>query len=315
MPETILVCFPVPRERIDAARAQYPQFNWRTGAHDDAAAIAAAEIIFGKPDVELLKGARRLKWQQNPSAGVEDWASCEAFQKGTFILTTAAGMHESCAQHAFALLLALARRINLYEKTLVPGAWKSARDEDRPLVLSGITMGVLGLGALGRRVCELARAFGMKTIGVNRGGTPAREADETHPIAKLDSVLPRCDVLMLILPATRETDDLIDARRLALLPRHCLLINVGRGNAIDERALIGALKSGHIAGAGLDVFKQEPLPANSEFYGLPTVLITPHIGGDRPDYESRAFDIFLDNLQRYVRGEKLKNCVERERGY
>ncbi len=315
MRETILICFPIPREPFLAAQAEFPQFDWREGSPNDAAAVSGASIIFGRPDIELLNSAHALKWLQNPSAGVEKWASCEAFLKGSFELTTASGMHEGCAQHAFALLLALSRRIHLYEKTLKPGGWKSKDSKDTPLVLSGLTMGVLGLGALGRRVCEIARALGMKTMGLNRSGSPAREADETHAIVALDSNLPRCDVLTLILPATPDTDDLINARRLALLPPHCLLINVGRGNAIDERALIEALKSGQLAGAGLDVFKQEPLPADSEFYALPNVLITPHIGGDRSDYEARAFEVFLDNLRRHLRGERLKNCVGKVRGY
>lgn len=300
---------------LTAEQIEFPQFDWRQSTPADAEAIASASVIFGKPDIKLLRSARALKWLQNPSAGVEKWAECDAFLQGSFQLTTASGMHESCAQHAFALLLALSRKIHFYEKTLVPGGWKSKREADAPLVLSGQTLGVLGLGAIGRRVCELGCAFGMKTIGINRGGTPAREAGETHPISNLDAVLPRCDALILILPATRETDDLIDARRLALLPKHALLVNVGRGNAIDEVALLAALKNQTISAAALDVFKQEPLPADSEFYKLDNVLITPHLGGERPDYDERAFEIFLENLRRYTRGEALKNVVEKSRGY
>lgn len=315
MREVILVCNPVPRAALEAARAEFPQFEWREGAPNDAEAVCSASIIFGKPDIELLEHANLLRWQQNPSAGVEKWASCAAFLKGIFQLTTAAGMHESCAQHAFALLLALSRRIHLYERTLHPGGWKSTRPEDAPLVLSGQTLGVLGLGAIGRRLCVLGRAFGMKTIGVNRSGVRVEEADETFPISKVDEVLPRCDALILILPATCETDNLINVQRLSLVRKHCLLVNVGRGNCIDEAALIAALKRGTPAAAALDVFKREPLPADSEFYRLPNVLVSPHIGGDRPDYEARAFDVFLENLRRYVRGEKLKNLVQRDRGY
>lgn len=315
MSECILVCQPVPRAALDAAKAEFPQFEWRQGAPNDAEAVCSASIIFGKPEIELLERATQLRWQQNPSAGVEKWASSSAFLNGNFLLTTASGMHESCAQHAFALLLALSRRIHLYEKTLVPGGWKSPRPEDAPLVLSGQTLGVLGLGAIGMRLCVLGRAFGMKTLGVNRSGASASEADETFSIENVDQVLPRCDALILILPATRETDNLINSRRLGLLKKECFLVNVGRGNCIDEGALIAALKRGHPAAAALDVFKQEPLPADSEFYRLPNVLVSPHVGGDRPDYEARAFDVFIENLRRYVRGERLKNLVDKDRGY
>ena len=313
--ESILVCYTVPPEMLAAAKIEFPQFDWHQSTPADAEAIASASIIFGKPDIKLLRSARALKWLQNPSAGVEKWAECDAFLQGSFQLTTASGMHESCAQHAFALLLALSRKIHFYNKTLVPGGWKSKREADAPLVLTGQTLGVLGLGAIGKRICELGRAFGMKTIGVNRSGAPASEAGETHPISKLDTILPRCDALILILPATRETDNLIDARRLALLPKHALLINAGRGNAIDEAALLAALKNQNLSAAALDVFKQEPLPADSEFYKLENVLITPHLGGERPDYDERAFDIFLQNLHHYTRSEPLRNAVEKSRGY
>jgi phosphoglycerate dehydrogenase-like enzyme len=108
---------------------------------------------------------------------------------------------------------------------------------------------------------------------------------------------------------------LINGRRLALLPPHALLVNVGRGNAIDENKLIAALKNGTLAGAALDVFKHEPLPPYSEFFTLPNVLVTPHIGGDRPDYHSCAFKIFVENLRRYTNEKPLQNVVEKERGY
>ncbi len=207
MPETIVLCFPVARAQLTAARAEFPHFDWRESTPDDSAAITSAAIIYGRPGTEILKSARALKWVQSPSAGVEKWATSDAFQNGSFQLTTAAGMHESCAQHAFALLLALSRKIHLYEKTLTPGNWRSTQKTDVPLVLSGLTMGVLGLGALGRRVCEIARVFGMKTLGVSRSGKNISEADETHSIAALDTILPRCDALTLILPATPDTDD------------------------------------------------------------------------------------------------------------
>jgi phosphoglycerate dehydrogenase-like enzyme len=174
---------------------------------------------------------------------------------------------------------------------------------------------ILGLGAIGKRIGQIARVLGMKTIGVNYSGRAVSEVDETHPITKLDALLPRADVLMMILPATPETDKLLNAARMAKLPKHCIVVNVGRGNAVDEAALIAALKEKRIAGAALDVFAQEPLPADSPLYDTPNLVMTPHIAGNRPDYDDLAFGIFVENLKLYAEGQPLKNVVERGRGY
>jgi phosphoglycerate dehydrogenase-like enzyme len=315
MTETIVTCADVAPAAFAAARAEFPQFEWRAASANDAEALAAATIIFGKPDTTALLACHNLKWLQGNSAGLEKLVSVPAFLNGTFTLTTAAGMHAVCAEHAIALLLALTRRVAHYLKTLQPGGWKDKGWPAAPLVLKGRTVGVLGLGAIGRHICAILRAMDVRTLGVSRSGSPVAAADETFAINSLDDVLPRCDALISILPATRETDDILDARRLALLPRHAFLINVGRGNAVDEPALIAALRNGQLAGAGLDVFKTEPLPADSPFYALPNVVVSPHIGGERPDYNERAWDLFLENLRRYVQVQPLWNIVERERGY
>ena len=184
-----------------------------------------------------------------------------------------------------------------------------------PWVLQGKTLGILGMGAIGRRVAEIARVLGMRTIGVSHSGKAVPEADETHAVAQLESLLPRFDAMIMILPATKDTDNLLNVERIAKLPPHCIVVNVGRGNAIDEPALIAALKENRIAGAALDVFEARPLPPDSPFYSLPNVVMTPHIGGNRPDYNECAFEIFLDNLQRYIESKPLRNVVEKARGY
>ena len=313
--EKILLCFPVAPAILEAAKVRFPQFLWKEADGDtEAFEIADAAIVFGKPRDRSLEAAARLKWLQAPSAGVERLATSDVFQKGSFVLTTAAGMHESCAQHALALLLGFSRRVALHARRQDALHWKTRDEVPMPAVLTG-ALGVLGLGSIGRRVCELGRALGMRTLGVSYHGTPVPEADEVHPIAALDGLLPRFDALIMILPATPETDGLLNAARLALLPRHCIVVNVGRGNAIDEPALIESLRSGGIAGAALDVFQDEPLPDNSPFYALPNVILTPHIGGNRPDYDECAFEVFLDNLERYAAGKPLRNVVDRKRGY
>ncbi|MBI3828437.1 MAG: D-2-hydroxyacid dehydrogenase [Planctomycetes bacterium] len=327
----ILMCLPVTAAELDKARREFPQFLWvpsEKGRMEPQHADAA--IVYGPPRLDLIEGATAVKWVQSTSAGAEKIARSPQFQKGSFALTTAAGMHDSCAEHALALLLALTRQVAWYArfsgedrhagkpgepKPYDHGIWAARKNNPAPRVLSGSTLGVLGLGAIGRRVAAAARALGMRVIGVSYYGRPVAEADETYPIAELDAQLPRFDVLVLVLPSSPETDGLLDAARIAKLPKHALVVNVGRGNAVDQLALLRALTEGRIAGAGLDVFEPEPLPADSPFYTLPNVVITPHVGGNRPDYNERAFEIFVDNLRRYVKGDPLRHEVERGRAY
>ena len=328
----ILLTLAVPADLVASARAAFPQFVWIEAQKERILEQAAqAEIIFGPPRVEHAAAAKKLKWLQSSSAGVEKIALSEVFQKGVFALTTAAGLHDSCAEHTLALLLALTRQVGLYARTAAaagagnetgagmrpyaPEIWERRKGHGSPRVLHGQTLGLLGLGAIGRAVARIAKAMGMRVFGVSYHGKPVPECDETHPVAQLDELLPRMDVLVLLLPAAPETTGLLSAARIAKLPRHALVVNAGRGSAIDEPALIAALRDGRIAGAGLDVFAKEPLPPDSPLYGLPNVVLTPHIGGNRPDYAERAFEIFVGNLERWVRGEPLRNVVERERGY
>jgi phosphoglycerate dehydrogenase-like enzyme len=318
MKPTILLHAPAPADQLAAAQKSFPQYEWKLAPKDAAALerdIASAEIIFGKPSLDLLAKAAKLKWLQTQSAGVENIAGSDVFKRSAWMLCTAAGMHESCVQHAIALLLGFTRRVGQHSLHQKEKRWSSRDVVATPEVVEGRTMLILGLGAIGKRVAQIARVLGMKPIGVNTNGTPVAEVDETHPISNLDALLPRADVLMMILPATPATDKLLNSARLAKLPKHAIVVNVGRGNAIDEPALIAALRENIIAGAALDVFAQEPLPADSPFYDTPNLVMTPHIGGNRPDYDDLAFEIFVENLALYAAGKPLKNVVERERGY
>jgi phosphoglycerate dehydrogenase-like enzyme len=318
MNSQILLFAPAPDDQFSAAKKSFPQYDWHIAPKDAAQSangIASAEIVFGKPSLELLAKAAKLKWLQTQSAGVEHIAGSDVFKRSNWILCTAAGMHESCVQHAFALLLGFTRRVGQHSLLQHEQRWKSRDTVPVPEVLEGRTMLILGLGAIGKRIGQIARVLNMKTIGVNHSGRAVSDVDETHAISNLDGLLPRADILMMILPATPETDKLLNAVRISKLSKHCIVVNVGRGNAIDEPALLAALKEKRIAGAALDVFAQEPLPPDSPFYDVPNLVMTPHIGGNRPDYDDLAFGIFVENLKRYAEGKALKNVVERGRGY
>ena len=183
------------------------------------------------------------------------------------------------------MMLYFARGLHFYTANQRRGEW--VRDVSYARLLKDRTAVILGLGDIGREVARRARAFGMRIIGVKRTLRPVEEADRVVTSEQLDDVLPLADHLAVTLPLTRETYHLLDARRLSLLPRGAFVYNIGRGAVVDEQALIEALRSGHIAGAGLDVFEDEPLPPESPLWRMDNVLITPHVGADTPwDYDA-----------------------------
>ena len=182
--------------------------------------------------------------------------------------------------------------------------------------LAGATLLVVGLGAFGRHVAWLGAAFSLQVLGVRRsvaGAVPGVE--RVWPAAELDQPLREADWGVLACPLTEETRHLVDARRLAVMRPTARLVNIARGAVVDEAALIQALARGALAGAGLDVFEEEPLPPSSPLWELPNVIVTPHVAGSHPGYTSKVLPIFVDNLDRFLAGRPLRNRVEPGRGY
>jgi phosphoglycerate dehydrogenase-like enzyme len=172
------------------------------------------------------------------------------------------------------------------------------------------------VGAIGEYTAKIAHALGMRVIGVRRDADSDVPGIETmYSNDELLDVLPQADVVVLTIPLTSETEGLIDEQALRVMKPSAYLINIGRGGTVDEPALIRALQEGRLAGAGLDVFAEEPLPADSPLWTMENVIITPHSAGATPHYHERAMGIFLDNLRRYVAGEELQNVVDKRRGY
>lgn len=271
-----------------------------------------AEVIVGfRPLRDGTTRARALRWVHSMGAGVENLCRDVA---GTDILVTNTHVHgDVIAEHVMALVLAHGRRLPTVLARQAEGRW--LRDGAVGTVIRGRTMGILGLGTIGTELARRAAAFGMRVWGVRRSGTPVPGVDRVVPPDGLDGVLRAADVLAITLPFTPETQGLLGARELALLPRGAFVVNVGRGGIVDETALAGAIQSGHLAGAGLDVFEQEPLPPASPLWRLPGVIITPHVGGSSPGFLDRAVPFFCENLRRYLAGEPLLNRVDVARGY
>ena len=224
-------------------------------------------------------------------------------------LTTSAGSNGEPVGHtAFCGLLMLARNVPRWIAAQRERKWDPARGDAVPRDLRGQTVIVVGLGTIGATVAKLCQALEMKVIGLRR--SPKRDGDpvdEMHTLDKLPVLLPKCDWLVLACPYTKETHQLVNAKTLALMPKHSCLVNVARGGCADEKALIAALQSKQIAGAYLDVFEKVPLPADSPLWDIPNVIVSPHNASASSGNDIRAAKIFIDNIKRYAAGQRMEN--------
>lgn len=193
--------------------------------------------------------------------------------------------------------------------------WNNQPYRETLKTLRGKTLGIFGLGAIGERVAAIAAPFGLRVIGLERTPRPVAGVSEVFGPEQLPAFLAQSELLVNILPLTAATRGWIGARELAQLPRGAFFVNVGRGATVDTDALVEALRSGQLAGAGLDVTEPEPLPPDHPLWKLPHVLITPHYSGAQPDYFSHLGELFIENLRRYVAGEPLLNVVDKRAGY
>ena len=275
-----------------------------------------AEIIFSH-EPSLPGVAPDLKWMCCAYAGVEPFLPDAAYANPAALLTNSSGAYGvTIAEHIVMVALTLMRRQSEYNRIVAARGW--ARDLSiRSIHGSRVTM--LGAGDIGREAAIRLRAFGPgRIVAVNRSGRNAGEMfDRTLPGSALDDVLPRTDLLVMSLPHTPETRGIMDARRLALLPGDAFLVNVGRGSAIDEAALVDAMSRGHLAGASLDVFAEEPLPRDNPLWDCPRLFITPHVAGNMTlGYTvDRIVEMFLEDFGNYCEGRPMKRLVDRDRGY
>jgi D-2-hydroxyacid dehydrogenase (NADP+) len=255
---------------------------------------------------EALADAGKLKLVQSISAGIDQY-DVAAFRARGIRLASGAGVNANAvAEHAMALTLALQRQLQTGRDHQTQKHWRPMISDigQREAEVHGRTMVIVGLGRIGARLAHFARAFDMHVIGVRRDPAAGHAgAHEVVATGDLLQVLPRADVLVLACPLTPATENLIGAAQLAAMKPGAHVINVARGKVVDEAALIDALQSGRIAAAGLDVTREEPLPAGSPLWSMPQVLLTPHTAGETRAYEDNVIDILLENLNRLWRGE------------
>ncbi len=307
-------------ELIPAAR--YPADHYNTIARTPEqeqrwrALLAQADVLFDFDPThraDLPDLAPNVRWVQATSAGIGQFVRRMGYDQrmlGT-IFTTASGAHVAPLAE-FCLMAIL-----MHNK----GAARMLRDQARKhweryagTDLGGRTLAIIGVGKIGAELARLARPFGMTVLGVKRnvaGVDPAAlHLDELFAPQDLHRMLPRAEYLVLTAPHTDETEQLLGAAELALLPPGAFFVNIGRGASVDEPALIAALQSGQLGGAALDVFAEEPLPPGSPLWGMPNVLISPHSGSTSDRENARLTELFCENLRRYLAGEPLLNVLD-----
>ncbi|MET0413811.1 MAG: D-2-hydroxyacid dehydrogenase [Polyangiaceae bacterium] len=322
MPSLIPVALGVdlPAPIIESAQRVSPRLKlWTSSELERNPSVyrdAEVALIAGWAGGDVLKDAKSLRWLQTVGAGVDRLLTPELVARSELLITNASGIHaQPIAEHVFGFLLAFTRNLHLAIADQPAARWNSLPYRETLRTLRGKTLGILGLGAIGERVAEIAAPFGLRVIGLKRSATPVRGVAEVYGPDQLHEFLAQSELLVNILPLTPTTRGWIGAPELARLPQGAFFVNVGRGATVDTDALVAALRSGHLAGAGLDVTEPEPLPSEHPLWKLPNVIITPHYSGGQPDYYQHLGELFTDNLRRYVAGEPLRNVVDKHAGY
>lgn len=277
--------------------------------------IGSAEVVIGEPRTEKIREAEKLKFVQMTWAGADIYTR-GGFPQGIRLANASGAFGAVISEYVIGAILCIYRRFPEYLENQRAAVWRDAGAER---TLEGKTALILGTGDIGSNIAKRLSAFGTKNIGVRRTGAPTKYFDEVHTPSDLDALLPNVDLVIGCLPNTKKTEHMINYERLCLIKNDALFINVGRGSLVDTDDLIRALEEKQISGAILDVLEKEPLEKASPLWKMPNVLITPHISGrgfghDKAT-ERKVWDICLENLRRYISGEKLINIVEPERGY
>jgi phosphoglycerate dehydrogenase-like enzyme len=300
----LIALLPDPAGRLSEAECERVQ-----------AAFFSSDVfpVYSRQFFSTVRKAPRLQWLHVFNAGIDHPIYTEMLERGVRLTTSSGTAAEPIAQTAMAGVLWLARNFPRWQAAQRTHVWDPMRGADAPRDLNQQTVLIIGLGHIGNEMARLAKVLRMKVIGVRRGSRqPDDHADEVHRAEALNGLLPRCDWLVVACPLTPETRGMINTERLALLPCGARIVNIARGEIVDERALIAALQSGHLAGAYLDVFEKEPLPADSPLWDMPNVIVTPHNSSAAAGNDERVFEMFLDNLARWHRGQALRNEVKRQ---
>jgi phosphoglycerate dehydrogenase-like enzyme len=298
------------------ARTPGQQQRWREH-------LSRAEVLWDFPPNDPdgsggLAYAPKVKWIQGMSTGIGQKVKLLGLEDSPIICTTARGIHSGpIAEFAFLGMLIHIRGLRHLEREQKAHRWAAYCTDE----LAGKTLAIIGAGEMAKKVAALGRAFGMHLLAMGRRYAPERAAelgvDEFYPRHRLHEMLAKADALVMTVPQTPETENMVNRVALAALKPGSVFVNIGRGQAVDEQALVDALKSGHIAFATLDVFAVEPLPASSPLWDMPNVLISPHSASAMPTENERLVELFSHNLRCYLDGRlgDMRNILDKKRLY
>jgi phosphoglycerate dehydrogenase-like enzyme len=312
----------IPVEGVATLRARFPliTFIHATTPAERAQGLEVCDAAYTWIlNAAELEGAPKLKWVHTSAVAVETLCLPELFARGIAVSNTRGVQALPIAEHVMAVVLSLAKQIPFVLENQRQSRWAQNEfmGERLPWLLHGRTLGLVGVGTIGSEIAKRAEAFGMRVIALRR--RPAYgvigHVERVYGKDDLDEFLGQCHVVVVAAPLTPETQGLLGAQEFAQLPRGAIVVNVGRARIIDTDALIDALKSGHLGGASLDVFPQEPLPADHPLWSAPNMILTPHTSGFRRGHWEEVVDLYAENIERWLKGEPLKYRIEPELGY
>lgn len=310
----VTVSIPLSEGQVKALKDGFPGVDFRTNR---AKNIKRNPVLLENSEVyvtygfefnpAVLAGAKNLKWMQIFKAGFDDLPLDEMRKRG-IILTNVRGIHKiPMGEYTMGMILMLAHRFLEYRENQRKKIW------DRKIQAEEIfekTLGVVGTGSIGAEICRRAKAFGMRTIGINTRGAAVDGVDKALPPRGLHELLADSDYVVVAVPLNEKTRGMIGKAEFEAMKPSACFINISRGQVVDEKALVNALRRRCIKAAVLDVFEKEPLPADSELWQMDNVVITPHISAVSPRYTERALEIFTFNLDAYINGRELLNKVK-----
>jgi phosphoglycerate dehydrogenase-like enzyme len=312
----------IPPEAVERLRQRFPNiaFHHATDEETRASGLAECEVAYTwiLSAAEVAR-APRLKWVHTSAVAVETLALSELFARNIIVSNSRGVQATPIAEHVFAVMLALAKQLPAVLEAQRQHRWaqNDLIGPRLPWLLRGRTLGLIGVGTIGAEVALLADSFGMHVIGMRRraGNEQLPGVHEMLSYGDLDALLARADVIVIAAPLTPETTNMIGAAQIARMKRGAVIINVGRARIVDHVALTEALHSGHLAGASLDVFHQEPLPPDDPLWSAPNAILTPHTSGFRQGHWDEVIDLFAENLERFQRGDEVRFRVDPALGY
>ncbi len=314
---TFGLLFSPPQPSLDKLQSDFPQVRFLQSVDGDSSFLPDVDAILAwNLTLADVQTAARLRWVQWVGAGVEQAPLAELQRRG-IVLTNNRGVHApNISEHVLAMMLAFSRQLPTLLEAQSRKLWLHWSDHDQlgsMSELGGSTLLIVGAGQIGSTLAAKAKALGMRVIVVGRAARPGEDA--VIGVDQLDSLLPEADHVAICVPLTPETHGLFDWNRLGKMKQGARLYNIGRGQIVDTDALTGALTSGHLGGAGLDVSDPEPLPPDHPLWDAPNLIITSHTSGMTPRYWERAYEILATNLRHFLAGEPLTNVVQLDRGY